>query len=49
MTKRFIIKESHVDEWGDTWENEITEDELHRLANEWDVSVSDLLEDLEEI
>lgn len=49
--KNYTIKPEYLSLWGDgtTEETVVTEDELHRLVQEWDKPEEELLEQLREI
>ena len=49
--KNYRIKEEYLDRWGEdvTADYIVTQEELERLASEWEVPVEELLEQLEEI
>lgn len=49
--KAYRVKTEYIDRWTpeDVDELIVTEDEIRRLATEWDVAVGDLMEQVEEI
>ena len=49
--KNYRIKEEFLDRWGEdvTEDYIVTQEELERLASEWEIPVEGLLEQLEEI
>ena len=49
--KNYRIKEEYLDRWGEdvTEDYIVTQEELERLASEWEIPVEELLEQLEEI
>lgn len=51
LEPEYRIKPEYLDEWGEdvTADYVITQEELERLAREWDKSIDELLEQLEEV
>lgn len=49
--KAYKIKEEYLDRWGEdvTADDIVTQEELERLASEWEIPVEELMEQLEEI
>ena len=45
--EQYRIRDEYISEWGDGWDNLITMDEIKRLANEWGVSVDELMQQVE--